>query len=96
MQKIAQEIGEKIRYFRKKKGMTIQELAKIIHKGKSAVSKYEKGQIVTNIITLYGIAEILGIHTEQLRYNKPPEKFSSSHAKVLAFFKNLSQFSQAL
>ena len=89
---VAQEIGSKIRYFRKKKGMTIQELAELIHKGKSAVSKYEKGQIIIDIITLYDIAETLGVHTEQLLYNKPPEKFSRTLSNVPAFFRNLTQF----
>ncbi|MBR0279905.1 MAG: helix-turn-helix transcriptional regulator [Synergistaceae bacterium] len=92
LQDVAQEIGGKIRYFRKKKGMTIQELAGLIHKGKSAVSKYEKGQIIIDIVTLYEIAEVLGVHTEQLLYNKPPSKFSRTYGKVPAFFKNLTQF----
>lgn len=89
---IAQEIGAKIRYFRKKKGMTIQELADIILKGKSAVSKYENGQIIIDIVTLYDIAEVLGVHAEQFMYSKPPAKFTFTSAKVTAFFRNFTQF----
>ena len=72
--------------------MTIQALADMIHKGKSAVSKYENGQIIIDIVTLYDIAEVLGVHAEQLMYSKPPAKFTITSAKVPAFFRNLTQF----
>ncbi|MCB2342863.1 helix-turn-helix domain-containing protein [Clostridium estertheticum] len=42
---ITNEIGKKIRLFRKSKGLTIQQLADLVRKSKSTVSKYENGDI---------------------------------------------------
>ena len=46
---IAHETGERIRYYRKKKQMTIDQLAAAICKSKSCVSKYENGQIAVDL-----------------------------------------------
>ena len=60
------EIGNKIKFFRKKRGLTLVEFADILCKSKATVSKYENGQITIDIVTLYEIAEALGVHVEQL------------------------------
>lgn len=69
---IAKKIGEKIRYFRKKKHMTAAELAEAICKSKSAVSKYENGLIAVDILTLYDIAAVLEVPVQALLYSEPP------------------------
>ena len=48
--------------------MTLEELASRIYKSKATLSKYEKGQIVVDIETLYSIAEALEIRVEHLLY----------------------------
>lgn len=70
------EIGHKIRAFRKGKGMTIVQLGNLIFKSKATVSKYEKGEISIDIVTLYQISEALNISIDQLihvnvTYEKP-------------------------
>ena len=42
---INKNVGERIRYYRKARGMTIVELADYMHISKSAISKYENGQV---------------------------------------------------
>ena len=68
MGEISREIGHRIRNFRKSRHMTLDELAEIVCKNKSTLSKYENGEIVLDIETIYEIARALGIHVEQLLY----------------------------
>lgn len=92
MSEINTEIGKIIRNFRKKRKMTIEELSKIINKSKATVSKYEKGEIVIDIVTLYDIADALQVHVEQLLYCRPERTSISEKGKNPAFFSGLSQF----
>ena len=92
MSEISIAIGKKIRNFRKKRKMTIEELAQIICKSKSTVSKYEKGEIVLDIGSLYDIADALQVHVEQLLYYRPQRTSISTNGVNPAFFNGLSQF----
>lgn len=92
MSEINIEIGKIIRNFRKKRKMTIEELSKIIRKSKATVSKYEKGEIVIDIVTLYDIADALQVHVEQLLFCRPERTSISEKGKNPAFFSGLSQF----
>ena len=71
MAQISHEIGKRIRAFRKARHMTLEELAQILCKNKSTLSKYETGEIVLDIETIYEISRALGIHVEQLLYCTP-------------------------
>jgi Predicted transcriptional regulators len=66
METIQSEVGKKIRFFRKLRGMTLDELAAAINKSKSSLSKYEKGSIIIDIITLSEIASVLEISPASL------------------------------
>lgn len=92
MTKIDEEIGRKIRIYRKKKGMTLQELADAICKSKPSVSKYELGQVSIDISTMYDIARALNIHVEQLLYVPPAAPACTSKKQIPAFFQGQSQF----
>lgn len=92
MSEINVEIGKKIRNFRKNQKMTIEELAKLINKSKATVSKYEKGEIIIDIVTLYEIADVLQLHVEQLLYCRPKRTVFSTSNTCPAFFNGLSQF----
>ncbi|SDE36842.1 helix-turn-helix domain-containing protein [Sporomusa acidovorans] len=92
MNEVAVEIGNRIRNFRKGKDITIQELSDKICKSKATVSKYEKGEIVIDIVTLYDIATALGVHVEQLLYCPPSQAQIQSDGIKPAFFRNSSQF----
>jgi transcriptional regulator with XRE-family HTH domain len=92
MGKINQEVGKKIRTFRKKRNMTVQNLADLIKKSKATVSKYETGEISIDLVTLYAVADALKIHVEQLLYIEPQVETYSGSSEPSAFFKNSSRF----
>lgn len=64
-------IGEKIRAARIAKGMTQEELGKVLGVQKSAIAKYEKGRIV-NIkrSTLKKISDVLGLRPSELIFEE--------------------------
>ena len=72
--------------------MTLEELARILCKNKSTVSKYETGEIVLDIETIYDISRALGIHVEQLLYCTPDRVPISDSGSQSAFFSGLTQF----
>ena len=79
---INQIVGKRIRYYRKARGMTIIQLASSMHISKSAVSKYERGEIAITLEQLEAFAKALNIDFLQLldeRYL--PEGFLPFHEK---------------
>lgn len=89
---INKEIGLTIRTFRKKKGLTIEELAKLLCKSKATVSKYERGEITLDIVTMYELASTLDIQLEQLLpRTKESDLLRQSESKP-AFFSGITQF----
>lgn len=72
--------------------MTIKELAYIINKSKSTVSKYEKGEISIDIETLYKIVDAIKVHIEQLLYRPANKNIDSMGSSEPAFFNGVSQF----
>ena len=92
MPDINTEIGKLIRGARKKRGMTLNELAEVICKSQSTVSKYEKGEITVDIATLYDIADALQVHVEQLLYVRPERTELRAPGNNPAFFTDTSQF----
>lgn len=92
MTEISTSIGCTIRSFRKKKKMTIVELASKINKSKSTISKYEKGEIVIDIETLYDIANALETHIHQLLYYTQKLVNPDHQVPIPAFFNNMAKF----
>lgn len=92
MEKLTKEVGKNIKSFRKKKGMTLQELAKLLCKSKATVSKYENGQIAVDIVTLYEVARALDIHVDQLLYSETTRGQLNVTGNVPSFFRGLTQF----
>ena len=92
MSEITMEVGKRIRGMRKRRNMTLEELAAVIHKSKATISKYEKGEISVDIETLYEIADALHIHVEQLLYNRPASSTVGFHGTAPGFFAGLTQF----
>lgn len=92
MTEISIQTGRRIRAFRKKRKMTLNDLSRIIHKSKSTVSKYETGEIALDIETLQEIAEALQLHAEQLLYSPRRKAAVSRTGRSPAFFSGLSQF----
>ena len=92
MNEINTQIGNRIRNFRKMKKINLNELSAIIHKSKSTISKYEKGEISIDVTTLYEIADALEIHIEQLISIPIKKTVISSKNNNPAFFNAVSQF----
>lgn len=79
------EIGHKIKQARKEKGMTQEELGKIVGVQKSAIAKYESGRVV-NIkrSTLQKIASALNIRPSELVFNESPKESAMFHVRVIS------------
>lgn len=71
MHEINQYIGKQIRMYRKVQGLTLQQLADMIHKSRATMSKYETGEITLDVETLYDISSALRINMHQLSDYKP-------------------------
>ncbi len=91
MSEISVKIGNRIRAFRKAKGITLEDLSRKIHKSKSTISKYENGEIAVDVETLYEIASALEVHVEQLLWC-PPQRADMASFGTPAFFSGVSQF----
>lgn len=63
---IQRQVGENIRFYRREKNITIEQLGKSIGKSKSVVSKYENGLVSIDVDSLWKIAETLGIKMSKL------------------------------
>ena len=63
---MSNSIGENIKYYRKLKGMTQDELAKLIEMTQPTVAKYENNDLEPNLEILCHILNVLNISLEQL------------------------------
>ena len=59
-------LGENLKYYRKLRGFTLDELGNKIHKTKATVSKYEKSEIIPDMLTVLEICNTLNINLSQL------------------------------
>lgn len=91
MSQITEAVGQKIRIYRKKKKMTIEELALKICKSKATVSKYEKGEIGLDLDTLYEIADALDVNPEQLIISRTIHHKEES-VGCPSFFRDVREF----
>lgn len=89
------ELGNILRNVRKIRGLTIQQLADKIHKSKSTLSKYERGEIAIDILTINEIAQALNMSVDELlpKYGSQTSQYSlAAIENVPSFFKNNSTF----
>lgn len=59
-------VGSRIKFFRKVKGISLDELAEAVHRSKSTLSKYENGVIPISVDILYEIANVLQVKVCEL------------------------------
>lgn len=78
------ELGQKIKEARIQKGLTQEELGKIVGVQKSAIAKYENGRVV-NIkrSTLQKLAKALDLRGSDLIIEGNPKEAATLHARVL-------------
>lgn len=81
------DIGARIKEARIAKGMTQEELGKIVGVQKSAIAKYENGRVI-NIkrSTLQKIASALNINPSSLLFEESPKEAASLHVKIITDF----------
>lgn len=80
---IDEHVGKNIKKYRLAYKLTLEELAKKIHKSKSTMSKYEKGLISIDVSTLKEIADVfqispaylLAVQDEELHARLEPGEF---------------------
>lgn len=80
-------LGKKIKLARISKGLTQEELGKIVGVQKSAIAKYENGRVV-NIkrSTLQKIASTLEIRPSELMFGDSPETTAETHVRIIKDF----------
>ena len=61
----SEHIGSRIRFFRKMKHISLDQLSSAIYRSKSTLSKYEHGAIPIDVNTLFSIAQFLGVSVNQ-------------------------------
>ncbi|MGN0837835.1 MAG: helix-turn-helix domain-containing protein [Pyramidobacter sp.] len=92
MSEISVEIGKRIHRYRKLRNMTLDDLALKIYKSRSTLSKYEKGEIVVDVATLYEIADALLINVDRLLYQKTLKMEPAKTVTAPSFFKGVNHF----
>lgn len=63
---MSNELGNKLKYARKKHDFSLAYVGKMINKSESVVSRYENGTIVPDIYTLKELCKLLDIYTGDL------------------------------
>ncbi|MCR4629919.1 MAG: helix-turn-helix domain-containing protein [Clostridium sp.] len=86
-------IGSRIRFFRKSKHITLQQLADRIHKSRATMCKYENGDISIDVNSLYDICCALNVPMKELIDMPLPEKedpgdILPGHTDESPFFKS--------
>ncbi len=74
---LKQQIAGNISSLRKNAGLTQAELAQRLNYSDKAVSKWERGESVPDIITLVHLARVLGVSMDSLVYD--PEEYARLH-----------------
>lgn len=97
MNQYSREVGNRIRMFRKSKGLSQQAFAAALHKTKSTISKYEHGDIVLDLETLHEVCQILQIpvHT-LLTVSKEDTPLTEKTAASRLYLYNLAGLSGTL
>lgn len=79
------QIGERIAYYRKLRGLTQLELAEKLNYSDKSVSKWERGEGLPDLYVFYTMAELFGIRVDDLIYDEPAkiETILPSKTKLL-------------
>ena len=78
-------IGEKIREYRQKQGMTQDYLASELHVSPQAISKWENGQTMPDINLLLPLSRILGVGVNELLGGSRRDEFDRAWKSAQVF-----------
>ena len=59
-------IGQNIRKVRKKAGLTLQDVGNLVGLSAGAISQYERGERVPDIVTMFKLSEVLRCSVDEL------------------------------
>ncbi len=65
-EKLKRQIGANIAFYRKRQGLTQAALAEKLNYSDKAVSKWERGESVPDVLTLMALAQQLGVNVNEL------------------------------
>ena len=92
MGRINDEVGKNLRSARRQRHLTLEAVAAQLGKSKSTISKYEKGEIMVDVETLYALAALYRVHVEQLLYSTSADERPAPTGPVPGFFNGLRRF----
>ena len=78
------EFGNNLRKFRKAKGLSQENLARVINKNVSTIARFENGKLSPNAEEISLICDELGINEYEL--------FKSSNDKIINIKNNIKQY----
>lgn len=79
-EKLKSQLGANIVAYRKSSGMTQAKLAQQLNYSDKAVSKWERGESVPDVLTLVQLAELFGVTVNDLLVN--PEELPEDGSKI--------------
>lgn len=81
-EKIKKQIGTNIGFYRKQHGLTQAGLAEKLNYSDKAISKWERGESVPDVLTLMQLAELFGIRVDDLLWdpNAAPACLTAAHS----------------
>ena len=65
-EKLKSQLGSNIAQYRKSSGMTQAKLAEQLNYSDKAVSKWERGESMPDVVTLVQLAELFGVSVDQV------------------------------
>ncbi|RUL47224.1 helix-turn-helix domain-containing protein [Lysinibacillus antri] len=96
MEEIVQVVGERIRNFRKERGLSQEELAHQASLHNTYIGQLERGEKNATIESLYKITNALGITLEELFHNTQtgPKANSLEITQIISLLENKSKKDQ--
>jgi len=90
-------LGQRIRYYRKKAGLSQKKCAELAEVKPPALNFYEKDKREPSILVLVSLAKVLNVTVDALAGLKPPSDFialNSDESSLLRIFRNLNDLGQ--
>ncbi|MBQ6676793.1 MAG: helix-turn-helix transcriptional regulator [Clostridia bacterium] len=82
MEDVKRIVSQNIIRLRKEKGLTQAELAGLINYSDKAVSRWETGDVVPDLETIYALSEVLGVPVSAITEEQSEESAASSPTDV--------------
>lgn len=76
------ELSERLLEFRKRRGLTQEDLAREIGVTRQAVSKWERGVIAPSTTNLIALGELYGVHLDELVHGEAPIREKAEEVKA--------------